>query len=130
MDNTLLGLVVVIASVILARNINRRAMSLLNPLQQVQFQGSFQKRRWLNLVVMIVQIVGYLLALQYLDWPKPTIMTCFFSSIFIWIGIQSHLSYNELQKLDLPAKVIQLYLLSSFTRIAGIVAYVFLVMGR
>ncbi len=123
----LLGFIVIIAAVILSRNINGRAMTFLNPMQQAQFHETFRKRRVLNLVVMIVQIAGYILALRYTDWPRGTVMTVFISSILVWIGIQAHLATSAFQKLELPKRVIQMYLVSSFIRIIGIVAYVALV---
>jgi hypothetical protein len=95
-----------------------------------QFQQSFQQRRWLNLAVIIAQLVGYFLALTFTDWSPVTIMTFFFSSILLWIGIQSHMTYNALHKIDMPSKVIQMYLISSVIRIVGIVAYVALMIER
>lgn len=126
----LIGFAVIILSVILSRNINGRAMTLLTPQQQMQFQETFRKRRVLNLVVMIVQIVGYFLALRYTNWPHSTLITVFISSILLWIGIQAHLATSAFQKLNLPKRVIQMYLLSSFIRIIGIVSYVALVIER
>lgn len=130
MDSSLIGFAVIIGSILLARNVNGRAMALLTQEQQIQFQQSFQQRRWINLVVIIAQVVGYFLALSFTDWSPMTIMTFFFSSILLWIGIQSHMTYNALHKIDMPSKVIQMYLFSSVIRIVGIVAYVALMIER
>lgn len=130
MDTSLIGFIVIIGAVLLARNVNGRAMQLLTREQQIQFQESFRKRRWLNLAVIIVQLVGYFIALELTDWSPVSIMTVFFSSILLWIGIQSHMSYNELQRINIPTRVIQLYLFSSVIRIIGIVVYVALLFQR
>lgn len=120
----MIGFIIIIIAILLARSMNQRAMTFLTPEQQSLFLATFSKRRWLNIFVMIAQIAGYFLALNYTNWNPQIIMMVFFSSILLWIGIQAHLSYNEFMKLEFPQRVIQLYLLSSFVRLAGIIVYV------
>ena len=126
MDSSLIGFVIIIASIVFARNTNGKAMRLLTPEQQILFQESFKKRRWLNLAVIIGQLIGYFLLLKFSGLPPSTVLAIFFSIILLWIGIQSHLAYNEMHRIEMPTKVIQFYLLSSVIRVVGIVAYVIL----
>ena len=123
MDSSLISILFLFATIFLARNMQQKAIQLLNSDQKLYLMevGMKKNKRQLTYIILIFVFYFGLIYLNIL--PFLVISILFFGSILVVSGLGTYKQYQNFKQNDFPPEYLKMYLVSSLITLTGIVIY-------
>ncbi len=116
------GLAVLVASIIINRYQNEKALALLTDEERGRFIGQFAKLRMVNLYALLAV---FLLYAVFTYWATSSVNSAFayFGLLFIYISLTQYLAYKKTHEIELPQAYMTLYMRILWVRFIGILVF-------
>lgn len=126
MDTSFLGILFLLGTIFLARNMQRKSISLLNSDQKAILFDIGMKKNKIQFAVLIGWFLVYLMlnVLLIMDFRSSSIL--FFMGLAIITGIRSYSQYQKYKSSEFPAEFLKSYQVSSLITVTGILVYAIL----
>lgn len=116
------GITVFAVLYIVSRVVSERALRRLSNDEKARLVEGFSGFRIFSAVVVLLFVVIFLVAENYLTDLSGMIRLGFPVAIFILLIILSFLTFNKLKSLNIPESYIKTYLLATFLQYLGLAA--------
>lgn len=110
------------ASIIINRYQNEKALALLTDEERGRFIGQFAKLRMVNLYALLAV---FLLYAVFTYWATSSVNSAFayFGLLFIYISLTQYLAYKKTHEIELPQAYMTLYMRILWVRFIGILVF-------
>ena len=116
------GLAILVASIIINRIQNEKALALLTDEERGRFIGQFAKLRMVNLYALLAV---FLLYAVFTYWATSSVNSAFayFGLLFVYISLTQYLAYKKTHEIEMPQAYMTLYTRILWVRFIGILVF-------
>ncbi len=125
-EHFMIGSVVLLACLVLARILSHLGLQKLDGEKKAELVDLFSKQGVITLVLAVLIIIIFLVVTHYRLVETKGASYIYFGIIFLMMLVSGYVSFKKLSRHKFPANYIRITLLSSFIRIVGLLAFLYL----
>ena len=118
-----------VATVIIANFLNRRAFNILSPEEQHRLLCDFTSARRYSMIPVFVIVVIYLILLIQTKIDRTLLSIGFFSALFLVVVFRSIWNHVQLVRLEMPPEYRSRYTIVQIVSMFGIAWFFFAMFG-
>lgn len=124
--NLIVGLIVLVAAVIVARSVGERAQGTLTDRQKLQVSEQLAALRKVQLVPLLLLLVAYFLLVKLTVLPSEILYWSALVTLAVYVIALNAFVFHRLKRLQLPAEFFRLLVASRSIQLVGLAVFLVL----